>query len=57
MASDDEHIQMGAGGYAGFYLASDTSNGRQNHSDTFNNEILAGSEFFRAVSIEVWELV
>jgi hypothetical protein len=57
MASDDEHIQMGAGGYAGFFLAEDMINGTTNHSDTFNNEILAGSEFFRAVSIEVWELV
>jgi hypothetical protein len=48
---------MGAGGDAGLYLAEDMINGSTNHSDTFNNEILAGKQFFKIGGIEMWALV
>lgn len=57
VVSFNQTIAMGGGGDGfAFQLDSELDTGVSNKSDTFGNECLSSSEFFKCLNVEVWDI-
>lgn len=57
LVSNMQSIAMGGGGEGfAFQLDSELDTGVSNKSDTYGNETLSSSEFFKCLNLEVWDI-